>query len=80
MSELVWTLHTVSGAVARVPEHLLAHPVLGELLVEVPPHTKSYDPELWKPTTAEKYKAAHARDDKTAQAIDGDDAPEKRTK
>lgn len=57
MSDLVWTLHTVSGAVARVPQHLLGHPVFGEYLVEVEPHTKSYEPDLWKPTTASQHKA-----------------------
>lgn len=56
MSDLVWTLHTVSGAVARVPQHLLGHPVFGEYLVEVEPHAKSYEPELWKPTTVDEYK------------------------
>lgn len=60
MSDLVWTLHTVSGVVARVPAHLLDHPVLGEYLIEVDPHTKSYQPDLWKPTTASDYKAARA--------------------
>lgn len=57
MADLIWTLHTVSGAVARVPEHFLDHPVFGEYLVEVEPHAKPYDPELWKPTTAAEYKS-----------------------
>lgn len=58
MTDLVWALHTVSGAVARVPLHLLDHPVFGEYLVEVEPNTKSYDPQLWKPTTAGQYAAS----------------------
>lgn len=72
MSDLVWTLHTVSGAVARVPEHLLAHPIIGDYLVEVAPHSKSYDPELWKPTTAKEYRAAHAHDDPSSQNSDAE--------
>lgn len=62
MSDLVWTLHTVSGAVGRVPNHFLDHPVFGEYLVEVAPHTKSYEPELWKPTTAAEYRAARSNE------------------
>lgn len=53
--QLVWALNTVSGAVAQVSPHLLTHPLFGTQLVEVPPHTKSYEPELWKPTTAAEF-------------------------
>lgn len=65
MSELRWSLNTVSGAVARVPGHFFDHPIFGEYLVEVEPHTKSYDPQLWKPTTASEYEASRKPKPKT---------------
>lgn len=61
MSDLVWALNTVSGVVGKVNAHLLDHSYLGTILVAVEPHTKSYDPELWKPTTAEEYKASRSK-------------------
>ena len=70
---LVWTLNTVSGAVAQVSPHLLEHALFKHHLVEVAPHTKSYQPEMWKPTTADEYRASHPE----APLEDGHDvAPE----
>lgn len=57
----VFTLNTISGVTGYVPESYLTHPVLGLSLVGVEEGTKSYDPEFYKPQTAEEYKASHSK-------------------
>lgn len=59
-----WYLNTLSGIVDRLDEHVAVHPVFAKHLVEVEPGTKSYSPELYKPTTAVEYIAAHKKADK----------------
>jgi hypothetical protein len=73
MSDLVWTLHTVSGAVARVPQHLVDHEHFGKYLVEVDPNAKPYEPTLWKPSTADEYRATHNIESVEIQDDDQDD-------
>lgn len=56
-----WYLHTISGQVDRLDEHLAEHGTFAPYLIEVEPHTKSYDPEFYKPQTAAEYLASHKK-------------------
>lgn len=70
--ELVWALNTVSGQVGRIPRHILEHAHFGQYQVAVAPGTKSYDPELWHPQTAEEYLASHSTPVYVPEANDAD--------
>jgi hypothetical protein len=56
-----WYLHTLSGVVDRLDEHVAKHPTFAPYLVEVPFGTKSFEPNLYKPQTAAEYLASHKR-------------------
>lgn len=66
----VWALHTLTGQVARIDDHILAHPTFAPYLIEVEPGTKSYDPELYKPQTAAEYLARKKKTDKKSEDED----------
>ena len=68
----ITALNTASGQVGIVPAVYLEIPGLKEYLVEVPDDTKSYDPEKYRPVTAEEYIASHKKGSKTTLSVEND--------
>lgn len=62
-----WALHTLTGQVSKVDDHILKHPAFKPYLIEVEPGTKSYDPEFYKPQTAAEYLDSHKRNEKKSE-------------
>jgi hypothetical protein len=60
MAKMIMALDTISGQVDEVPETYLRLPGLREHLVRVEADTKSYVPELHKPTDADEFKERKA--------------------
>lgn len=60
MTKFITALDTISGQIGPVPENYLTLPKLGDHLVQVDEGTKSYEPELYKPTDAKEYKSRKA--------------------
>ena len=61
MTKFITALDTISGQTGPVPENYLTLPGMGEHLVQVDEGTKSYEPELHKPTDAKEYKSRKAK-------------------
>lgn len=56
MAKMITALDTISGQIGPVPESYLKLPGFSDHLVRVDEGTKSYEPELHKPTDAAEYK------------------------
>lgn len=70
MAKQIWALHTLTGQVRRIDEHILSHAAFAPYLVEVPAGTKSYDPILYKPQTAAEYLASRKKADDNKKSED----------
>jgi hypothetical protein len=67
--------NTITGKVAKVPEHYIGHPVLGKNFVPAERGDKDYEPEMYSPKSADEFKSRPSRNRK-ADALEDPKEPE----